>query len=552
MRIILTLLLGLLIAAPAWANMIVVSPSHPTSLVPNLPGYVVSASSDAATIRAGLQAATTHGDTVYVDSGTYDERVVDTDWRAAYVTLIGPQDKTAEIRYTGSEFQDSIVIGRRGYAYRGSLVKWMRVDGDGGNGHGFSIATAESSTVYDCVTEGNLKTVIIHGGGIYTDPTDGANRATVEACSLSTTRTNYNGGFIVVATGGSIASADSVTFRGNTHAYGAATTQKYTVELRGVTNFVWEDDITLAQTTASGALGFLLWSESPSQMLNGATFRDCTIKAVQSTGNDIVAMSLGGVKGTADAIVDNVTLERVHLDIPYVNSHFGFKAEADYNGTVGADASYSDNINLIDVLVTGGRTGLGFHENTRNSSMVRCRIIGPGDIATSGYQTFGIVIEDARHIRLTDNWVSDVEKGLSLSHSGDLTPANGFHNYDVFSSGNVWQNCAKGVNYQYYESGNTVVTDSLYVSQGNLWLNVDAPAYLDDSASPTGDLTLAQYKARPIIEGSETGSQNDAYGWTFGAGDEVYAGDVAVAARRNGALPSGFLKNFGSGSGYRW
>lgn len=543
---------ALLLSAPCWANMIVVSKSHPTSLVPNLPDYTVAVSSDGSSIKTALQSATTHGDTVYVDSGSYDERIVNTDWRAAYVTLIGAQDLTTEIRpaTAATEFLDTLAIGRRGYAYRGSLVKWIRIDGDGHNGHGFSIATAESSTVYGCVAEGNLKTVIIHGGGIYTSASDGANRATVQACSLSSTRTANSTAFVVVATGGSIASADSVTFTGNTHAWANASVTSQGIELRGVTNFLWEDDIVLPQTTTGGSYGFGIWSEAPSQLVDGLTFRDCTITSVPigGTATDIVTISLGKVLGSANAIVDNVTLERVRINVPPINNHFGFKAEADYNGAVGDDDSYSDNINLIDVLVTGGRTGLGFHENTRNSSMVRCRIIGPGDIATSGYQTFGIVIEDARHIRLIDNWVSNVEKGLSLSHSGNLTPANGFHNYDVFSGGNVFENCAKGVNYQYYESANTVTTDSLFVSQGDLFVNVGTVGYLDDAASPTGDLDLAAFKARPIIAGSETGSQNDAYGWTHGAGCEEYTGDVVAAVKRNGAIPYGFHRVLGARS----
>lgn len=551
MRRTFLILLLLLMAAPARATMIVVSLAHPDTLVPNLPGYLAAVPSYGNSIRTAVQNASAN-DTIYAHSGTHVGSVVSTDWNADGLTVIGAQDLTTE--WIGSASTYTVSVGDNATS-ENNRIENIRFDCDPATGtdRAIVIDRCRGTTIYNCVVEGPYEAAISYGAA-HTAATDGAVNVTVEACSLGT---NYTAGTptyapISVITGNSndIPGADGLTFKDSTLDFSGAYADRDVIQLRGVTDFLMEGCVVKAAQPQNAGSGFVIsvYSEGTTAVADGVTIRDTEIHATYNgSSGGVVTVGIGRyISPSQDNIVDNVTLERVLINVPRYSGYFGLKVEGDYNGTVGADASYSDNINLIDVVAVGGITGLGFHENTRNASMTRCRIIGPGLQADLGYPTYGIVIEDARHVRLIDNWVSNAEKGITLSHSGDLTPANGFHNYDVYLGGNVFQNCAKGVNYQYYEGGNTVTTDSLFVSQGNLFFNVGSVGYLDDAASPTGSLSLATYKARAIIAGSETGSQNDAYGWSFGAGDEEYTGDVPAWVRKNGGIPYRFHKTFGT------
>lgn len=530
----------------------IVATDHPNAAVDvQLDGYSEVSASTHSSIVTAIAAANASGDTVYVHGGSYTGQIQKGTWAASNVVVIGATGDAS--LPTGEPGALTAILTSTQTSYAVSAPETTRVDCEFrnivvvGNASAtttaFEISPSRNWLVENVRTQGPLKSMVQHGSGFVSGGNYGADGYTFRDCYFSS---DYTGGSpssdAMIIGSSSVDMATDGLFENCVFDLDGMNVSQNGFQLRGVRRLTFQScDIYLPFITGgTGRTGIKVYSlTTGSKFTTGVNFYDCSIIAQEAaSGVDQVVLSFGAV-AAAEGIVDNCRVERCYIFVPERDDHFGIKVEADYDGVTTDDNTFSDNIQIHHNLVVGGRTGIGFHENARNSAMTGNMIIGPG--RDSSYLSIGIVIEDARRLLIANNHVRNVQRGLTFSFSGSpaapsaTTPA--FHNNDMVVVGNIFQQVQEGFRVQVDEAGHTVAADTLLSgleSAGNIVIGADNFAYIDDGS--TNGITRAQWAALTISNGDAD--------WEHAPGDIVFE-SYPEALRRTGAYRSRALGGHG-------
>jgi len=479
--------------------------------------YLETTNSTHSTIATGMSASTGAGDTLYVHTGTWVGRIVPGAWDASSMVLIGAYDFSTLLRTDNPGY----TLGCADTTRTGCSVEYFVIDGGGAtvSSAAFEVTQARNFTIKNCKTQGALKGIFTHGGGNFAGGSYGADGLTVIDCEFAS---NYSAGSQnSYANTWAASSTDMPTDVNFTNVLFNLTDLNVTTGSFDMAAFRRMTFTTCTFKMANiigNAQGFGIRTRGDAtgvKIPKGLHFYDCTF-----IGSDNLAFPLQGVGlihisgnlGTVGGTMDSLTIMySTILPVTKGELNFGLKVENDYAAGTGADNTFIDNINISHNVFVGGYVPLGFMENSRNFRAVGNRIYGAGKLADAGFNTFGIVMEDARHGVVSGNKIYNVQKAIDFSFSGGNPSTPAFNNYKIDLFNNevyrsdffVWVNCAEG---------ETMPADSLLNglrSSGNIAIGVTNWGHMEDAAP--NDFTLGEWKAMTMIN-------VPAY-WVHGQGD---------------------------------
>ncbi len=375
---------------------------------------------DQSTIKLGLQAATTAGDTVLVKAGTYADangQVGRVDWKADNVVLkdYGDGDVIVTQSVAGSYCLQTSYSGitRRGCRVEGITFKSVATGGSA-----YPVYVWEGCTDFsfkDCTFDG-------YPAIWQNDATGTTSSVSFDGCTFKSSTSAMGGG----AFNRQVGLAYDWTFTNCTFDYSSHTITAYAptevLEARGAHWWTFTDCVFKLPDYANNGntcYGVEFRGDGTSKVSIGITMTGCTFIAQASSGTSahMKTVLFGRPSADATSVVDSVAFRFNAIELPPdesgSNTYYGVEIETpDLPSTFSHWGDFSYN------TIVGGDIGISLAESSYGCTVV-------GNVIRNAET--GILLQDARYCEVTGNKIYGGVKAIRIGNGSTTALENYGH-----------------------------------------------------------------------------------------------------------------------------